>query len=96
MSKRFREFKCVNDPNDFCNVCGEYIKKKKLRKFTDALQESYRNYFGTLPNLTDPWTPKSLCAICQSILSKWAVGHRYEFVFFLYMYICINSRVFSP
>lgn len=82
MSKRNREFECKNNPNDFCNVCGEFMLEKNVRKFTDGLQQSYLSYFGLLPNLNESWTPKFICGACQSILNKWAVGQRYIFIYF--------------
>lgn len=83
---------CVNSPHDFCNVCGKYMIKKNVRVFTDALQQSYLHYFGMLPNITDPWTPKFLCALCQSSLGKWAVGPWYAFEFLLHIYIFVMHK----
>lgn len=77
MSKRSRQFVCENNPNEFCNVCGEFMVLKNVRRFTDALKKIYSNYFGVQPNLTDEWAPKSLCASCQTTLSKWATDKRY-------------------
>ena len=76
MSKRLRVLECLNNPDNFCNVCGEFIKNNHAHTFTPAVQLHYLNYFGISPNITEPWTPKSLCDLCYIILTNWAAGGR--------------------
>lgn len=76
MSKRTRVFMCKNNPDDFCNICGLYMLKNKGLAFTEALQKHYFHYFGVLPTLNEPWTPKRICDLCHRKLSKWASGER--------------------
>lgn len=76
MSKPVRNFKCVNNPNDFCNVCGEFSKGNKTRPFNEKLQKHYLDYFGIPPSFTHPWTPKYLCNYCRLTLNKWSIGKR--------------------
>lgn len=76
MSKPIRNFKCVNKPDNFCNVCGEFINGIKSRPFSDKLQKNYLDYFGIPPSFTDPWTPKYLCNYCRLSLIKSSNGNR--------------------
>ena len=37
---------CVNDPDIFCYICGEYIKKECLFNMEDFIKRVYEEYFG--------------------------------------------------
>jgi hypothetical protein len=37
---------CVNSPNSFCYICGEYILKKQHRNITEFVKRVYFAYFG--------------------------------------------------
>ena len=74
MNKRLRQFECVNNPDDFCNVCGKHMTKKQVKVFTETLQKHYSDYFGALPTLNEPWAPSMLCIVCFSNLHQWAAG----------------------
>lgn len=54
-----REFKCKNDPQKFCFVCGNYIFTTPVN-FTSSLQTAYRLYFKTDPKNLDKTTFKWL------------------------------------
>jgi len=77
MSKRRLQFSCENNANDFCNVCGQYMLRKSVRKFTTGLKQHYLDYFGMHAQTDKAWTPEHLCSVCQSALSNWAVNGRF-------------------
>lgn len=71
-----REFKCKNDPQKFCFVCGNYIFTTPVN-FTSSLQTAYRLYFKTDPkNLDKTWTPNVVCSSCKTCLARWMSGER--------------------
>ena len=37
---------CVNNPNTFCYICGEYVVKKFRKPITDSLKKTYVDYFN--------------------------------------------------
>lgn len=81
MSKQKREFECVNNQDNFCYVCGEYVVKKNERNFTYLLRENYLQYFGlAAENLDEQWTPSIICLSCHMNLMGWASGST-EYVF---------------
>lgn len=75
MSKRRRTFKCANDPDNFCYICGKYIIAKNRRTFNKLIEENYLQYFGIrVENLNEPWTPGILCRLCYDNLARWGSG----------------------
>ena len=38
--------KCLNNPDDFCYVCGSYIMKKQRENITNFVCKAYHAYFG--------------------------------------------------
>lgn len=78
MSKRARKFQCVNDPNLFCYVCGEYTAQKSRNLFSDAAKDAFTQYFGMTPdNLDEAYTPNDVCHHCYSTLTAWVSGAKY-------------------
>ncbi|XP_050548562.1 uncharacterized protein LOC126910234 [Daktulosphaira vitifoliae] len=74
MSSNKRQYKCKNNPNKFCYVCGEYIFVTPPN-FTSTLQSAYRLYFYISPeNLGESWTPNVLCNTCKTGLTMWMTG----------------------
>lgn len=66
-----RSFKCVNNADDFCYVCGKFASKKSKLPFTDVIQEKYREYFKkAVQNLGERWTPSIICTSCKIRLYK--------------------------
>ncbi|GBP97664.1 hypothetical protein EVAR_67997_1 [Eumeta japonica] len=50
---------CVNDPNHFCFICGEYIFKESRLNVTAFVIKVYKNYFGyPLGIKNKPWIPQ--------------------------------------
>lgn len=64
---------CKNSPDDFCYVCGEYIKLVEWKKrISKAHERAYLSYFGI--NITDQtknWIPHSICRDCHLGLIRW-------------------------
>lgn len=38
---------CVNNPNTFYHICGEYVVKKFRKPITDSVKKTYIDYFKT-------------------------------------------------
>ena len=37
--------RCVNDPNTFCYICGEFTTKVQRRNMTPLVKKAYELYF---------------------------------------------------
>jgi hypothetical protein len=35
---------CVNDPNNFCYICGKYCQQLQRRNITDFVKQAYEEY----------------------------------------------------
>ena len=46
-SKRIRRC-CLNDPNVFCYICGEYMAKEHRFNVRDVTKKAYQAYFGMI------------------------------------------------
>lgn len=69
--------KCVNDPDGFCYICGEFIPIKQQRSITSSVEVLYEKYFNReLSNLKKPWVPNKICNTCRSGLTHWKNGTR--------------------
>lgn len=69
---------CINNPDHFCYICGEYILKENQRKvITEAIKKSYLDYFGIDLKYKDKsWTPSKACKTCVEHLRQWSNGKR--------------------
>lgn len=73
---------CLNLPDNFCYICGEYVVKKHQRKITDFVQKVYHAYFGVkLGDQDKPWAPHKVCAVCVEDLRRWSKGKKKTFRF---------------
>ena len=62
----------LNSPNDFCIICGLYVININRRKFTDHYKAIYESCFEiSTENLSNAWTPTTICTYCAVKLSKW-------------------------
>jgi hypothetical protein len=41
---------CVNDPNNFCYICGKYCQQLQRRNITDFVKQAYEEYFFQIYN----------------------------------------------
>ncbi|KAF5283084.1 hypothetical protein FQR65_LT14101 [Abscondita terminalis] len=64
---------CVNNPNTFCYICGEYVAKKFRKPITDYVEKAYVAYFNIkMQILNKPWVPNTMCKLCSEHLRQWA------------------------
>ena len=63
---------CVNHPDNFCYICGQYTPKQQCRNITKNIQLACNYYFDCkLGDQDKEWTPHVCCAPCNSVLSVW-------------------------
>jgi hypothetical protein len=68
---------CINSPDSFCYVCGEYIIKSHRQSVMPLVKKTYELYFGC--KLTDrdkKWAPHICCTNCASRLRVWLKNKR--------------------
>ena len=54
--------RCLNEPNVFCYICGEYTLQHNRKTISDFLKRAYLAYFKVmLVDQEKPWAP-TLCA----------------------------------
>ena len=71
------DWKCKNNFNWFCYICGNIILPKWQAKFTDFVKKAYRNYFGVkLEDQDKPFTPHIFSKTCEENLRNWRNGKR--------------------
>lgn len=71
---------CVNNPNHFCFICGEYMFKKYRLNVTAFVNEAYKNYFGHPMDMKKkPWIPQKVCKTCVEFLPLWTNKKRNRF-----------------
>src|SRR5215469_8788343 len=68
---------CINDPDNFCYVCGQYTLKKQRRNINSQVRKAYKLYFGCeLGDQDKKWAPHICCASCTFRLKNWLEGSR--------------------
>ena len=68
---------CVNSPNCFCYICGEFVVKKDRRNITVFVRKVYHAYFGVrLGDINKAWAPQVTCVVCVEDLRRWAAGKK--------------------
>lgn len=68
---------CVNNPNSFCYVCGEFTVQQHRRNITPLIEKSYNLYFKLkITNQDKLWTPHNVCARCAVTLRSWVKGKK--------------------
>jgi hypothetical protein len=63
--------RCVNCPNCFCYICGEFMNKTHQRNITGFIRKVYYGSFGV--KLEDPdksWAPHKVCCVYVEDLRK--------------------------
>ena len=62
--------KCLNDPNNFCYICGSYAVAKQKESITNVVKILYFSYFGyKLGDQDKNWTPHITCSTYRLNLS---------------------------
>ena len=69
---------CVNDPNVFCYICGEYTLEQNRKLITDFVKQAYLAYFKVkLGDQDKSWTPHNACKTCIEHLRQWTKKQRF-------------------
>jgi hypothetical protein len=69
--------KCVNEPDVFCYICGEYTRKEFRKPISDFVKKAYLAYFGVkLGDQDKIWAPHIACKTCIEHLRQWTNGKR--------------------
>ena len=63
---------CVNNPHNFCYVCGELVFASQKRNITAVVKKAYHHYFGSkVRDQGKSWTPHYCCNTCATNLRQW-------------------------
>lgn len=66
---------CVNSPDLFCYICGEFTPKSKKKPLSDLIKQCYQAYFNrVVRNQDKSWVPKVCCLRCYTYLNGWCKG----------------------
>ena len=64
--------RCLNDPNVFCYICGEYTLQHNRKTISDFAKRAYLAYFKVMVGNQDkPWAPHIVCKPCVEHLQQW-------------------------
>ena len=68
---------CINSPDCYCYICGNYTIKKRQRSISDFVEKVYFAYFGIkLGDQDKSWAPHKVCSICVEELRQWFQGKK--------------------
>ena len=68
---------CLNQPDMFCYICGEYTQQENRKPISEFLKRAYLSYFGIqLKGQDKSWTPHIVCKTCMEHLRQWTNGKR--------------------
>jgi hypothetical protein len=71
---------CLNSPDNFCYICGDFVIKKQQKHHRVCKKNVYYAYFGVkLGDQGKSWVPHKVCSVCVEELG--AVVQRQEKVF---------------
>ena len=60
-------WRCINNPNVFCNICGEYTLTQNRRLINDNLKKLYFAYFGVhMGDQDKPWAPHIVYILAEN------------------------------
>ena len=65
---------CLNHPDVFCYICGEYTVEKQRQNITDLVKKVYLAYFGFAIKQEKCWVPHKVYKICVESLRHWTTG----------------------
>ena len=74
---------CVNDPDNFCYVCGEYTPPVHHVKINSRIKFAYnKHYFGCqIGDQDKKWAPYICCNCCRTSLLFWLDGKQKQMPF---------------
>jgi len=63
---------CLNLPDIFCHICGQFAIKDQRLEITDLVKQCYYAYFWMkLGDQDKSWAPHIVCKPCVERLRKW-------------------------
>ena len=69
--------KCVNNPDMFCYVCGEFTVEAQSRSLKPLVKKAYELHFRWKYGDQDKlWAPHIYCGTCASKINQWLQGSR--------------------
>ena len=73
---------CINHPDNFCYVCGEYTLPAHRVKLNSRIRYAYKHYFACQVGDQDKkWAPHICCNCCRTSLLFWLDGKRKQMPF---------------
>lgn len=67
---------CVNSPDIFCYICGQFEVKEYRKTLTESLKKIYLECFGIpIKNQNQTWVPHIACSKCSTLLNRWKQGN---------------------
>ena len=73
---------CVNHPDNFCYVCGEYTPPAHHVKINSRIKFAYKHYFAyQIGDQDKTWAPHICCNRCRTSLLFWLDGKRKQMPF---------------
>ena len=71
--------KCLNSPNLFCYICGQFTVKDQRMNISEFVQKAYHAYFGMkLGDQDKNWAPHIVCKPCIETLRGWTKGKKHK------------------
>lgn len=66
---------CNKSPDQFCYICGKWVRTSDRRPITYRVRDLYKQYFGiAVSHQASCWVPHIACSKCTSYLGRWARG----------------------
>ncbi|GAB0089264.1 hypothetical protein DMENIID0001_037820 [Sergentomyia squamirostris] len=77
MNTRRTVHQCKNPPDNFCNLCGNYMIKAQSHAISESLKIRYEKYFGVhFVQEGKWWIPSRFCSSCKTVLNLWSIGKK--------------------
>lgn len=62
---------CVNSPNKFCYICGEFVTQKQRKEITETVKKKYYDIFKyPILHQSSSWAPNIICSSCYRSLNR--------------------------
>jgi hypothetical protein len=75
--KAMQRRQCLNNPNVFCCICGNFVVKKQRQNITSFVKTACFAYFGIkLGDQDKPWSAHTVCCVCVEDLRNWTKGKK--------------------
>ena len=66
--------KCLNSPDKFYYICGQFTPKCWRYPITNKIKDAYKNYFNISSIVQDKsWAPHISCKICVNYLYQYNI-----------------------